>query len=121
MKKISIILLIAMFPFLTTAQKRNKKKDKNIEVNNILRTANEFMIVNVNESVMSDFAPDRIKAIFDYPDMKSEEIVSLSKNQYRSISELLSSVGSYGWELVDVSVFNNGNKKIHYFYMTRRR
>jgi hypothetical protein len=123
MKNILIILLLAVIPFVAIAQKRNKKnKDKNIDTNNLLTTANEFMVITIYEpSPKTDFAINKIKAVFDFHDKKNKDFASLSKQIYRSTSEVLTSASSYGWELVDVSVLDNGREKSHYFYMQRRK
>ena len=123
MKKISLILLLAVIPFVTIAQKRNKKnKDKNTKTNNLLINAKEFMLITIYEPFANaDFARDKVKAVFDFHDKKNKDFVSLSKQNYRSISEVLTVASSYGWELVDVSVLDNRKGKSHFCYMQRSK
>ena len=123
MKKISLILLIVAIPFFTIAQKRGKKsKDKNLETNNAMITASDYLLITIYEPLKkADSTPDGIKILFDFHDFKSKDFISLSKRKYRSISEVLTSASSYGWELVDVSVVNHGSMINHFCYMKRRK
>ena len=46
MKKIVLMILVAMVPFLTMAQKKaNKKKNKKTEINEGLNASYEFMVI----------------------------------------------------------------------------
>ncbi|MBT3611326.1 MAG: hypothetical protein HN522_00075 [Flavobacteriales bacterium] len=90
MKKITIMLLVAMIPFLTMAQKRSKKKEKQaVEQIKSSKATVEYMVIKGVEIPMDIQGVDIIensKDISDGEDVRSEiEIKRLLKPQVRLI------------------------------------
>ena len=143
MKRLTLILLVAMVPFFTIAQNRSKKnKDKKIENTNVY----EFMLItgyqilnssspNISEDElegpngaeiqaklsMSSNMDSRIIVVFDSGGLDKNDIVDLSSQQYKSMSEAVNTAGKHGWEFVNANVISEDKIKIHYYYMKRKK
>lgn len=138
MKRLSLIMLVAMIPFFTMGQKRSKKSKA--------KTTNasyEFMVIN--GYVMIDAVPEgmeeelagphgaelkaklstnsKVKVIFDFGanEDKSEENVSLYERAYKSMADAVNAAAVYGWEFIDANVISEDNIKVHYYYMKRNK
>ena len=140
MKKIVLMMLVAMVPFLTMAQKRSKK-GKNVKTEKIVESnsAYEFMIITGNE--MTNKAEDtadikasksvdlknrkmfktKMKINFDFGSIKNPENINLMKNArvYRTMAEAVNGAAIEGWNFVSSNVVSEGKSKIHYYYMKR--
>jgi hypothetical protein len=143
MKRLTLIILVAMVPFFTIAQKRSKKnKDKKIENVNVY----EFMLItgyqilnssspNISEDEMegpngaemqaklsmSANMDSRVIVVFDSGGLNKNDEVDLSSQQYKSMSEAVNKAGEYGWEFVNANIISEKKIKIHYYYMKRNK
>ena len=145
MKKLILIMLVAMVPFITMAQK-NSKKDKDSS------NKYEFMIikgVEVNHNQIDyrggDSPTDGLSSSgdiqsqeqvysllkgnselmvwFDAGDNRSDEIVKLNKNSHamHTMASAVNMAASYGWEFVNGTVLDKDMALIHYYYMQRTK
>ena len=138
MKKITLIMLVAMVPFLTVAQKRGKKPAK-IEATSTSESvaSYEFMIItgrtvgpdqrdrandqpNATDDTREEMA-QRVKVKFDYGGLEVSEKENLARIQYRSMSHAVNTAARYGWEFINASVQNRGSVTIHNYYMRRNK
>ena len=134
MKKITLIMLIAMVPFVTLAQKRIKK-DKNSNTNNKIVYADQFMIIHASvtqppalsggnaatTNVNTPRSNSRVKVSFDFGGVRFESAPNLQETKYRSVSHALNSAIRYGWEFVDANVVEKNGTSDHYIYMKMRK
>ena len=137
------MLLVAMVPFLTMAQKRSKK-GKNVKTEKIVESSSsyEFMVIKGYESVLkkegrdnsniksSDY--DKIELIksskilidFDFGGVpKNLGISKLSSNvrSYRTMAAAVNAAANEGWDFLSSNVILSGEIKIHYYYMKRNK
>ena len=137
MKKIVLIILVAMVPFLTMAQKKAKKNVKT-EINEGLNASYEFMVITgyelvndqeENRSVNSPSASknDEIRNFskvvikFDFGRVKPNQISNLLENSpsYKTMATAVNAAAKEGWNFVSSDVVSEGKSKIHYYYMKR--
>ncbi len=145
MKNITIILLLAMVPFLTIAQKRTKKnKEKTEKTDGSADTKLNFMIIKGVEVDMSQEGADDIDKVsedvsldrlmkkhvkpmskfyfsYDVGSFKNKEVQKLreSSENFRSMAQAVNASAEYGWEFINSTIVVDGNVTIHYFYMKR--
>ena len=146
MKKIILMLLVAMVPFLTMAQKRSKKAkkvktEKMVELNSSF----VFMVITGYETTfkeevrngVSKTIPTRSRSVekdmmksnskfefnFDFGRVKFDEISKLSENasNYRTLATALNAAAYEGWDFLSSNVILSGKDKIHYLYMRKKR
>ena len=143
MKKITLILLVAMLPFLTMAQKRVKKgkKDKIEKVDNSNATY-EFMVITGYEIPINEDAnrkgpteiPTEMKVIrlmkagaqvkvnFDFGIISRANSELMRKaSSYKTMASAVNALANEGWEFVNANVVNVGISKAHYYYMKRSK
>ncbi|HJN64039.1 MAG TPA: hypothetical protein QGG91_04925 [Flavobacteriales bacterium] len=140
MKKLITIMLVAMVPFITMAQKRSKKdKDSNNKY--------EFMIIKgvevsydqidgrdptdmpagdiVSQEQIHILLKGKAKLMisFDSGDNRSEDIAKLMKSSQgmRSMADAVNMAASYGWQFVNATVVDKDIALIHYYYMQRTK
>ena len=136
MKRLIIIMLVAMVPFFTMAQKRSSKKKT--ETTNV---PHDFMMITIEEITPSakgspeagsiNNPPSRgsasrglrskIKVSFDFGADKPSQSISLREAQYKSIAHAINSAVKEGWEFMDANVVNLSTSRLHYFYMKRKK
>ena len=139
MKKIVLLMLVAMVPFFTMAQKKAKKK-KNVktEINEGLNASYEFMVITGYElandkvesrsgnspaasrnDVVRPFSKVVIK--FDFGRVKANQASSLLENSrsYKTMATAVNAAANEGWNFVSSDVVSEGKSKIHYYYMKR--
>ena len=146
MKKLTLLLLVAMVPFLTMAQKKSKKRSKNDKISNStnIASAYEFMVIKGAEIDMSDPAdidegaandvalarrmknikpPMRLIVSFEPADMRGSEVRNLmnKSNEFRTMSAAVKEASSYGWEFINANVFSTKAGLMHYYYMKRNK
>jgi len=136
------MLLVAMVPFLTMAQKRSKKgKEKTEKIDNS-NASYEFMTITGYEIIMNKdkrikgpdqiTSPDfqlkrmmtsnsRVGIQFDFGGNNSDENTLLSENRYKSMSHAVNGAANNGWEFVSSDVIVSGEVKIHYYYMRKTK
>ena len=140
MKKIVLIMLVAMVPFLTMAQKKAKKK-KNVktEINEGLNASYEFMVITGYELAATVREENRIggptaasknnvirpfsKVVvnFDFGRIKANQASKLFENSrsYKTMATAVNAAAIEGWNFVSSNVVSEGKSKIHYYYMKR--
>ena len=145
MKKLVILMLVAMVPFLTMAQKRTKK-DKETKTETTDRSSgvtSNFMIIKGVEVDMTqegmdqeekdseDVSLDRLIKKYIKPVSRfyiSYDVGPLSKEaqkltdaskDFRSMAQAVNASAEYGWEFMNATVVIDGSVKIHYYYMKR--
>ena len=142
MKKLILLMLVAMIPFLTMAQKRGKKGSKNVEKVVTSNAAYEFMTITGYEIIINKdkrikgpdqiTSPDfqlkrmmtsnsRVGIQFDFGGNNSDENTLLSENRYKSMSHAVNAAANKGWEFHSSNVLAVGAAKIHYYYMKRNK
>ena len=146
MKKIVIMMLIAMVPFLTIAQKRIKK-DKNTKTEKVSQSnaTYEFMVITgyeimIDESKKKIKGPDQIPSPdiqlkmmmkskkkvmirFDFGSSKTKENLDLLRlsETYKSMASAVNGAANNGWEFVSSDVIASGATKIYYYYMRKNK
>ena len=139
MKKITLMLLVAMVPFLTMAQKRSKKgKEKTEKIDNSNATY-EFMVIsgyqkdlkNLKEAPsnasgdvkVKQFMKSATRISFDFGGVKNNDTQELYKNarNYKSMAAAVNGAANYGWEFVSANTVNLKDTKVHYYYMKRSK
>ena len=143
MKKLITIMLVAIVPFVTMAQKRSKKdKDssnkyefmiiKGVEINDQMtdvdgREASERAssgdVVSYEQIHSLLKGNSKIMISFDSGNNKSEDIVKLINNSQRmhTMAAAVNMAASYGWEFVNATVVDKDIALIHYYYMERTK
>ena len=151
MKKLILLLLVAMIPFLTMAQKKSKKRSKTDKIANSTggASAYEFMVIKGAEIDMSkeegmDEAeknattsdvslerimkklvkpPMRLIVSFETADMRGSEVRKLlsKSNEFRTMSAAVKEASLYGWEFINANVFSTKYGIMHYYYMKRNK
>ena len=143
MKKIVIIMLVAMVPYFTMAQKRSKKNKKvetvvknNASYEFMVITGYEIMINNADKRIKG--GPDQIpppdvqlkmimqsnskvRIQFDFGGNDSDENILLSENRYKSMSHAVNGAANNGWEFVSSDIIISGTVKTHYYYMRKTK
>ena len=145
MKKLVILMLVTMVPFLTMAQKRTKK-DKEIKTETTDRSSSvtsNFMVIKGVEVDMTqegmdqeekdseDVSLDRlikksIKPVSRFyisydvgPLSKESQKLTDASQDFRSMAQAVNASAEYGWEFMNATVVIDGSVKIHYYYMKR--
>ena len=133
MKKIILLILIAIVPFLSIAQKRSKKNTKTEKISNSNATY-EFMVIIGSEIKSSKpnknegkIAPMRIGMLpkitfnFDFGLLKNEENKGLMKSsvRFRTMGEAVNAAANLGWDFHSANVVDSKGSKVHYYYMKR--
>ena len=134
MRKIIIIMLVAMVPFLTMAQKRSKKKkDTNTE------TVVEFLVVKGIEYSKERKSPDTmdekvllyanlkrlqkmdVLVSYDFGRVESQENTDLiaQSERFRTMADAVNAATAKGWEFQSATTTSLGDVIMHYYYMTR--
>ena len=143
MKKLVLLILVAMVPFLTMAQKRTKKdKEKTETTDKSSNITSNFMIIKGVEVDMTqegietekdseDVSLDRLIKKYIKPVSRfyiSYDVGPLSKEaqkltdaskDFRSMAQAVNASAEYGWEFMNATVVIDGSVKIHYYYMKR--
>jgi len=135
MKNIVLMMLVAMIPFLTMAQKRSKK-GKKVKTEKIVESNSsyDFMIITGYEiTIEKESRGDRpaeimmpkskIKFSFDFGRVKNNEISNLLRNagKYRTMAEAVNAAANEGWDFLSSDIILSGKNKIHYYYMKRNK
>ena len=146
MKKITLIMLVAMIPFLTMGQKGSKRASKSTsststEKAQASNASYEFMIItgyvtmpprskaksgqlnsaDVDATAMMKLQGKLIVA-FDFGGLRSEESTSLSEKRYKSMANAVNSAANFGWEFVSSNTqLMQGGITSHYYYMRRQK
>jgi len=139
MKKLTLVMLVAIVPFLTMAQKRAKKGK--VKATEDISAAYEFMVIKgyaVNPPVPDDMADElegpnaaeiqakmmqaaKIMVVFDFGGIWNEERIILAENRYKSMAHAVNSAAKYNWEFISASSVNTERAIVHYYYMKRKK
>jgi hypothetical protein len=142
MKKIVLMLLVAMVPFLTMAQKRSKK-GKNVKTEKIVdsnSTYNFMVITGYEMTIKAEDTADikasksvelksrkmmktKMKINFDFGGIKSPENINLMKNarRYMTMAAAVNGAANEGWEFISANAINGKAGNTHYYYMKRNK
>ena len=135
MKKIVLMMLVAMVPFLTMAQKRSKK-EKNVKTEKIVEsnsTYNFMVIIGQEMNSKGQLKADLKKPVdvkrkmtktkmiinFDFGGIMSAENKKLMKNAslYITMAAAVNAAADEGWEFISANVVNG----THHYYMKRNK
>ena len=135
MKKLTLIMLVAMVPFLTTAQKRSKKdKDETAQQRKVAQESYHFMVItgyamtartasdlNSSEDMLRAAMDSRLKITFDVGGLRMTDGEELSETQYKSMAHAVNSAGRFGWEFLNANVQVIEGATVHYYYMRKKK
>ena len=147
MKKIIIMMLVAIVPLLTIAQKRIKK-DKKTKTEKVAKSnaTYEFMVITGYEIMIDEGkrikaqGPDQIPSAdmqlrmmmksngkvmirFDFGSSRTKGNLDLLRlaETYRSMAAAVNGAANNGWEFVSSDVIASGATKIYYYYMRKNK
>ena len=128
MKRLTLIMLVAMVPFLTMAQKRSMK-DNARESQKKDISQYDFMVIIGNTikptggmGTSSDIrAETRLKISFDAAGVRTRDQEDLSEVQYKSMAHAVNSAGRLGWEFINANVLVEQGTPVYYYYMRKRK
>ena len=124
MKKIILLILVAIVPFLTMAQKRSKKNTKTEKISS--SSTYEFMVIIGSEIKSSKpnnktgkLAPMRtgmlskVRLNFDFGNIKSKENLSLIKKSetFRTMADAVNAAANLGWYFHSANVIDSKQVK----------
>ena len=135
MKKLIVIMLVAMIPFITMAQKRSKK-DKKAKQEVKIPTVNFMVIRGVSFSegdgadIMTQDIMDqnqrsmheKIRISFDFgskPNKGVHKLMEKSRKLY-SMTDAVNMLSQEGWEFVSANIVQQGRVTTYYYYMQRK-
>jgi hypothetical protein len=140
MKKITLMLLVAMVPFLTMAQKRSKKGDKPAtEQTKKSKASVEYMMIkgievqmnnesanpagDVREMALGSVTSENVKFIiaFDYGNLRNAEVKEMMSKRYRTMTSAANAAAEKGWEFINSNVISADKMTVHYYYMKRNK
>jgi len=118
------MLLVAMVPFLTMAQKGSKVEYmmiKGIEVSMINESTHPGE--DVREMALGSISSENVKLIvaFDYGDLRNAEVKEMTGKRYRTMMSAVNTAAEKGWEFINSNVISADKMKIHYYYMKRKK
>ena len=119
------MLLVAMVPFLSMAQKGSKVEYmmiKGVEVQ--MNNESENPAGDVREMALGSVSSENIKLIiaFDYGDLRNSEVKEMTSNKrYRTMISAVNAASEKGWEFINANVILEEKLKIHYYYMKRNK
>ena len=150
MKKIVLMMLVAMVPFLTMAQKKSKKSKRNqvetVSTENSKATV-EYMVIKGVEMPMNIEGVDedernargedereiqikrmlkpqvKLIVIFDFGNIRNKEVSDMIRtaSSYRSMAAAANAAAEKGWEFVSANVLSGTGNTTHYYYMKRNK
>ena len=140
MKKIVLMMLVAMIPFLTMAQKRSKKGDKQAVEYMVIKGVEfsmdsegmgikerEFLAESgdVRKMQMMRLFKEEVHVMikFDFGNENDKEISEMKRSaqKYNSMSSAANAAAVNGWEFVSANVVNSTVGTTHYYYMKRNK
>jgi hypothetical protein len=135
MKKIVLMMLVAMVPFLTMAQKRSKKdnnssakveymviKGVEIDISESQEDPNEKR-EHIEEMRREGFSKVKLFVSFDFGGANSKESTNLirSAREFKTMMEAVNSAVAGGWEFVSANSLSNNGVVTHYYCMRMNR
>ena len=141
MKKLIVIMLVAMIPFITMAQKRSKK-DKKAKQEVKIPTVNfmvitgmsitpdiskEEMIVEITDNVEGALMRQKLrekglKISFDFGTQVPKEMKELivEARTLHSMTDAVNVLTKQGWEFSGSDIQTDENVTYYYYYMQRK-
>ncbi|MAW21475.1 MAG: hypothetical protein CMD16_03660 [Flavobacteriales bacterium] len=140
MKKLILLVLVAMVPYFTLAQKRTKKGSKKSEKVVKTNATYEFMTITGYEIVINQdkkiglnqvLTPqDKVKRLltsksklivkFDLGRvLNDEESTELNEQPFKTMVGAVNAAANKGWVFHSSNIVSEGDVKIHYYYMRR--
>ena len=144
MKKIALLLLVAVLPFATMAQKRTKKdtKSKNTTTTKVKEeVAATFMVIKGVEIIIATEGMDEKESIdkreeqmkqlmkpnsklfvtYDVGNNRDKQMIELMSDSrsLRTMAEAVNKAAKYGWSFINSTVIKDGNVITHYYYMKK--
>ena len=133
MKKITVIMLVAMVPLLTMAQKRSKRgKDKVEQIKKSNDASYEFMVITgitkkspeeLEKTGRPSFSTgnNKMKITFDFGGIKNKDNSRLTSNPYKSMAHVVNSAAASGWEFMNANIIDSGVNRTYYYYMRKAK
>lgn len=133
MKKLITVILVALVPFVTMAQKRSKKaKTANSEIKD---SGLNFMVIkglSISELAAEDLvqeefnldggrSAEKVIIKFDFGSgitKEAEKLMDQSRRMH-SLTDAVNFLGSYGWEFVSANIERDDEFTTYYYYMKR--
>jgi hypothetical protein len=138
MKKLIVIMLVAMVPFITMAQKRGKK-DKNAKQEVKIPSVNFMVITGIAitpDMDMKDEISDGaegvlmrqrikekgLKISFDFGSQVHKEMKELiaEARSLHSMTDAVNILTKWGWEFSGSDIQTDENVTFYYYYMQRK-
>ena len=141
MKKITLLILIAIVPFLSIAQKRSSKKTVSKQEVKVQLSEYEYMnitglqqdVVVVDNDISGAVGPEvrfiqrlkskaRLTIRFNSGKI-TPEIIELNKlsRECTSMMLALNAASKYGWDLLSSNVVKEEGLTVHHMYLRRKR
>lgn len=142
MKKLITVILVALVPFVTMAQKRSKK-EKNTK-SEIKISAVNFMVIRgmsvsegggiSKEEIMAEMSDSEEGALmrqkirekglrisFDFGTQVTSEMKDLrmKARTLHSMTDAVNVLAKYGWQFSNSDILSDENVTYYYYYMTR--
>jgi len=143
MKKLITIMLVAMIPFITMAQRGKKNNDstnnyefmiiKGVEIQDQMagydgretdrRRESGDVISHENMHNLLNGKSSKLIISFDAGNNKDDDIVKLRNNSQsmRTMATAVNMAASYGWEFVNATIVDKDIALLHYYYMQRKK
>jgi len=126
MKKIVIMMLVAIVPLLTIAQGKKSKasveymmiKGIEIQMNNESSSSGD-----VREMALGSITSENVKFLtaFDYGDLRNAEVKEMMSKRYRTMTSAANAAAEKGWEFINSNVISVDKMTVHYYYMKRNK
>jgi hypothetical protein len=118
------MLLVAIVPFLSMAQKGSKVEYmmiKGIEIQMNNESADQAG--DVREMALGSISSENTKLIvaFDYGDLRNAEAKEMRGKRFRTMMSAVNTAAEKGWEFINSNVISENKMKIHYYYMKRNK
>ena len=117
------MLLVAMVPLLTMAQKGSKVeymmiKGVEVQMNNESSTSGD-----VREMALGSIYSENVKLIvaFDYGNLRNAEVKEMMSKRYRTMTSAANAAAEKGWEFINSNVISADKMTVHYYYMKRNK
>jgi len=123
MKKITLMLLVAMVPFLSMAQKGSKVEYMMIKGIEVQMNESADAAGDVRELALGSISSENVKLIvaFDYGDLRNAEVKEMTGKRFRTMMSAVNTAAEKGWEFINSNVISADKMKIHYYYMKRNK
>ena len=130
MKKIVIMMLVAIVPLLTIAQdKKSKAKFEYMMIKGVevpMMEAADEPAGDVREMALLNLNSENVKllVVFDYGDLRDAEVKEMMERQRKRFKTMMSAVNTAaekGWEFINSNVISENRMKTHYYYMKRKK